>query len=97
MFKQNFPRKHAELSLTPDLEDDFVHQDEFVNLVRDQAGDTRVVFSLDNEPGLWSNTHPEVHPERVEYDALEERSINHALAIRETWPEAEIAGLVAWG
>ena len=70
LFKQNLPRKDGELSLTPDLEDDFVYQDEFVNLVRDRAGDVRVIFSLDNEPGLWSNTHPEVHPARVGYDEL---------------------------
>jgi len=96
-FDQNRPTKDGELSTTPDLEDGVVYQDEFVALVRDQAQDTHVVFSLDNEPDLWHSTHPEVHPEQVGYQELVDRNVEYATAIRSVWPEAEIAGFASYG
>lgn len=84
----------------PDLDDGVVYQDQFVAHVRDLAEDipgSKVVFSLDNEPDLWSATHPEVHPEPVGYAELVQRSIDYGLAIKNTWPEAEVAGFASYG
>lgn len=83
-----------------DPDDAVVYQDQFVALVRDRAAEIRdaeVVFSLDNEPDLWADTHPEVHPERVGYRELVERSVDYGLAIKNTWPEAEVAGFASYG
>jgi hypothetical protein len=97
VFDENRASKDGELSAEPDLDDGVVYQDEFVALVRDQAQGTNVIFSLDNEPDLWHSTHPEVHPEEVGYDELVERNVRYATAIRDTWPEAEIAGFASYG
>ena len=96
-FDQNRSTKDGELSTTPDLEDGVVYQDEFVALVREQAQDTQVIFSLDNEPDLWHSTHPEVHPEQVGYQELVDRNVDYATAIRSVWPEAEISGFASYG
>lgn len=55
------------------------------------------MYILDNEPTLWNTTHRDVHPEPLSYDELLERTIKYASAIRETDPEAVIAGPAEWG
>ena len=97
VFDENRPAKDGELSLTPDLTDGVAYQDEFVLRVREEAQDTHVVFSLDNEPDLWHSTHPEVHPEQVGFAELVERNVDYASAIRSVWPEAEISGFASYG
>lgn len=52
---------------------------------------------LDNEPTLWSSTHRDVHPERVSYDELLEKTVAYAAAVRRADPKAVIAGYSAWG
>ncbi|MCU0696097.1 MAG: glycoside hydrolase family 44 protein [Myxococcaceae bacterium] len=96
-FKQNRQTKGAPLSLTPDVGDGFVYQDEFVNWVRQNAGATPVLFSLDNEPDLWSDTHAEVHPAKVGYVELVTRALDGARAVKRTWPEAPVTGFVSYG
>jgi mannan endo-1,4-beta-mannosidase len=46
---------------------------------------------------LWADTHPEVHPAPVTPDELLERNVEYAAAIKEAWPEAEVAGFASWG
>lgn len=97
-FKQNKPQKGAPFSLTPDLADAFVYQDEFVSFVKSKWGDApRVLFSLDNEPDLWADTHAEIHPSKVTYDELVKRNIDYAKAIKAVWPEAQTLGFVSYG
>ena len=96
-FKQNVAKKGAALTLTPDATDDSVYQDEFVAFVKAKAGSQPVLFSLDNEPDLWSSTHAEVHPDPVTYDELVKRDGDFAEAIRSVWPEAGITGFVSYG
>ena len=50
-------------TLTPDVNDDVVYTDEFLNLLLDRYGPASAetgidAYSLDNEPGLWTSTHP---------------------------------------
>ena len=41
------------------------------------------MYILDNEPMLWNSTHRDVHPSRVTYDELLERTIAYGTAVRE--------------
>jgi hypothetical protein len=99
--KRNQAVKPDPLEYPPNPDDDVVYQDEFVAHVRAfveaEAGGATVAFSLDNEPGLWSNTHPEVHPEPVGYEELVARNIEYAAAIKQAWPEAPVVGFAGAG
>ncbi len=96
-FKQNKPTKGSAFSLTPDATDGTVYQDEFVNWVKSNYGSQQVIFSLDNEPDLWSSTHAEVHPMPVTYAELVMRNTQYAAAVKSVWPTAEVAGFVSYG
>lgn len=96
-FKQNKPTKGAAFSPTPDLGDAFVYQDEFVSWVKSSWGTQKVIFSLDNEPDLWADTHAEVHPAKVGYDELVKRNTDFAKAIKAVWPTAQTLGFVSYG
>ncbi len=64
-FKQSRVTKGSALQLPPDTTDGYVNQDEFVNWVKSTWPNQPVIFSIDNEPDLWSDTHPEMHPNPV--------------------------------
>jgi hypothetical protein len=96
-FKQNQPTKGSAFTTTPDASDDFVYQDEFVNWVASAYPGTQVIFSLDNEPDLWSSTHAEVHPNAVTYAELVQRNTDYAAAVKSVSPSAEVAGFVSYG
>lgn len=96
-FFANHPTKGSALSLVPDLTDHAVYQDEFVAFIKSKAGSGRVLFSLDNEPDLWSSTHPALHPSALTYAELVARNVQSAKAVRSVWPEAEITGFVSYG
>ena len=96
-FKQNKPTKGSAFTLTPDTSDAYVYQDEFVNWVKTNYGVERVIFSLDNEPELWSGTHAEVHPTPVTYTELVQRNTEYAAAVKAAWPTAEVSGFVSYG
>jgi hypothetical protein len=63
------------------------------------AGDPGPIrgYSLDNEPGLWSETHPRIHPLRVTVAELLERSEALAAAVKATDPGAEVFGPALYG
>ena len=96
-FKLNQAKRGSAFSLTPDVSDGFVYQDEFVNWVKTNFSDGPVLFDLDNEPDIWSDTHPEVHPAPVTYAELVERNRRFAGAIKDTWPDAKVLGFVSYG
>ena len=54
-------------------------------------------YSLDNEPGIWENTHQDVHPQPLTYDELAEKGITYAKAIKAGDPKAQVFGPVDWG
>jgi hypothetical protein len=74
---------------------------EFVTKVRayEKKLGKKIVFEwiLDNEPGLWSTTHRDVHPNPLTYDELLERTIAYGTAIRKADPDAVIAGPTSYG
>ncbi len=54
-------------------------------------------YALDNEPGLWAQTHPRIFPSPVGIGALIERSIRAARVIKSLDPAAEVFGPASWG
>lgn len=95
-------RKDGELSLTPDLTDGKVYMDEYVNYLVKTLGDSTTStgmqgYSLDNEPFLWNDTHPLLHPEEAGCNELIDKSIELATVVKEIDPNAETFGGVLWG
>jgi mannan endo-1,4-beta-mannosidase len=95
-------RKGAPFDLVPDRTDGAVYMDELVNLLVSRygpAGSDRGVrwYSLDNEPALWSSTHPRIHPEPVGAAELVDRSIELAAAVKDVDPGAGILGPALYG
>lgn len=95
--RQNVADKPGALSLTPSTADGVVYQDEFVNWLKQTVPGANVMFSLDNEPDLWADTHPEVHSGKVGYAELVGRAITTSRAIKSVWPEAKVLGPVNYG
>jgi hypothetical protein len=95
--------KGAPLSDAPDTNDDAVYQDEFVHWVTTQfpsafAGSSaRVLFSMDNEPDLWSFTHERIHPDPVGYVELVDKNVEFAAAVKSVAPNAWVTGFVSYG
>jgi peptidoglycan hydrolase-like protein with peptidoglycan-binding domain len=54
-------------------------------------------YALDNEPGLWAETHRDVFPGYLSYEELLKRNIEYAAAIRQVDPDAQILGPVQDG
>jgi hypothetical protein len=96
-FRKNVAAKNGNLVYPPVQGDESVYQDEFVSWAKGCAGSVPLAFCLDNEPDLWSQTHAEIHPEKVEYDELCERTVRFASAIKAVWPAAPILGFVSYG
>ncbi len=102
-FRQEVAHKGSAFSLTPDLTDPYVYQDEFVNWVATnfpygQTDPNRpIYFSLDNEPDLWASTHAEVHPSATTYAELVQKTIDFADAIKDVAPNSKVFGPVNYG
>ncbi len=60
-------------------------------------GSGATLFSLDNEPMLWSETHFDVHPGKVSYDELWQRTVAVSAAVKAKQPQAELLGPAVWG
>jgi len=96
-------QKNAAFSLTPDTTDGAVYQDEFVNWLKVQypdafaAGSPRILLSLDNEPDLWSETHPRIQSSPVSAATLIAKNIEFAAAAKAVIPTAVITGFVSYG
>ena len=60
------------------------------------AGQKRI-YILDNEPGLWSSTHRDVHPDPMTYDELLAKTLAYAHEVRAHDPSGRIAGPSAYG
>jgi hypothetical protein len=96
-FKQSRARKGSALSLTPDTSDAFVNQDEFVAFVDTEASGSDVLYALDNQPELWSFTHPAAHPAPATYAEVIAKNVEYATMIRDLVPSAEVLGYVGYG
>jgi mannan endo-1,4-beta-mannosidase len=96
------PKKPTPFVSSPDLADGVVYMDELVSLLVRQYGSAATPngvrwYSLDNEPALWSSTHPRIHPQPVGADELVTRSIALASATKDVDPSAQIIGPALYG
>jgi mannan endo-1,4-beta-mannosidase len=96
------PRKNAAFTNTPDVNDGVAYMDELVNLLVSRYGGASSSagvrwYSLDNEPALWTHTHPRIHPEAVGVEELLDRSIDLASAVKAVDPSSEILGPALYG
>lgn len=83
------------VKVTPEDVADFVRK---VRAYEKKIGKKLVYeWILDNEPGLWSTTHRDVHPNPLTYDELLETTIAFGTAIRKADPDALIAGPTSYG
>ncbi|MGC5325784.1 glycoside hydrolase family 44 protein [Brevibacillus sp. SYSU BS000544] len=96
------PTKGSPFTLTPDVTDDFVYQDEFINFLVNRFGNASTStgikgYAIDNEPGLWNETHPLMHPEKPGSVEVLNKSIELAKAVKNVDPHAEMFGPVSYG
>lgn len=102
-FKVSVPKKNAAFTMTPSTSDGYVYQDEFVWFLKQKFpyawsdAKKKIFFSLDNEPDLWSETHARIHPNKVKYSEIVQRTVDYAKAIKDVIPQAETFGPVNYG
>jgi len=87
---------------SPDTTDAYVYMDECVNFLVSKYGNASTntgvkFYCLDNEPGLWSSTHPRIHPARTGCVELRDKSIALAAAVKNIDPYSQILGPVLYG
>jgi len=101
-WRQVVDAKGSPFSLTPDTSDGNVYMDEEVNYFVQKYGSASTStgikgYSLDNEPALWSSTHPRIHPDSVGAQELVDRSVSLSKAVKAVDPAAEIFGPALYG
>ncbi len=94
--------KPAPFVAYPNLTDNIVYMDEFVNFFVTKYGNASTAkgisgYSLDNEPALWVETHSRLHPEKVRCVELTDRSRDLSVAIKKVDESADIYGPVLYG
>lgn len=95
-------RKGSTFSQAPDLTDNYVYMDEFVNSLISKYGKSDTAtgikgYSLDNEPGLWFTTHPRIHKDKVTCEELLSKSTDYAKMVKDMDSKAEIFGPALFG
>jgi hypothetical protein len=97
------PRKTGADAYPPVLTDGTVYADEFVAYLESQFPTAqtdpsrRIFYMLDNEPDIWAETHSEIHPAKVTYAELLQKSIDAATGIKGAAPAALVMGPVNYG
>lgn len=95
-------KKESKLSEIPDLTDNYVYMDEFINSLISKYGKSDAEtgikgYSLDNEPGLWASTHPRIHKNKVTCEELVSKSTEYSKMVKELDSKAEIFGPALYG
>lgn len=96
------PAKGSPFSLTPDLNDNAVYMDEFVNLLVNKYGPASSAtgikgMEIDNEPGLWAENHKYAHPAQASGVEVLNKSAALAKAVKKVDPTVELFGPVSYG
>lgn len=94
--------KGSSFTLQPDTSDSFVYLDEYVNFLVNRFGMANTPtgikgYSLDNEPGLWTSTHPRIHPVNARCLEMVQKAIGVSTAVKNVDPYLEIFGPVLYG
>jgi mannan endo-1,4-beta-mannosidase len=81
--------------------DRYVYLDECLKFLVNSEGTAATggirAYMLDNEPALWPETHPRIHPAKPDYPEIITRSVQLARIIKRIDPTAEVYGLAAYG
>lgn len=98
---KNLPNKKGAYRFPPDPTDGAVYEDELVaHLLKTYGpaskGGVRF-YDLDNEPGLWSSTHPRLHPSPATYAEMAEKTEAYASMLTRLDPSCEVFGAVCYG
>ncbi|HEV3417604.1 MAG TPA: glycoside hydrolase family 44 protein [Pirellulales bacterium] len=100
----HFTPEYPTASADPAPAANHVYQDQFVSWAKTNfpngftSGSKQpIFFSLDNEPDLWSSTHPEVHPNPATYAEMVQKSTAYAAAIKSVAPNALVYGPANYG
>ena len=96
-FKEVVFAKNAPFSDSPNLSDNYVFMDEYAHNLVIRLGSGVMHYNLDNEPALWPETHPRVHPQKTGALELVEKSAALAAAVKAVDPKAEIHGPSLYG
>lgn len=94
--------KNADFSLVPDLDDGKVFVDECLNFLIERYGNSTADsgirgYALDNEPDLWTSTHPRLVTQKPTITNFLNRSAALARTIKRMDRNAEVIGLVSFG
>jgi PKD repeat protein len=97
-------RKGTPFTATPSTTDNAVYMDEFLWALRSKfAGNiyadpaTPTFVSLDNEPDLWAETHPQIQPHHPTAASFIEKSIALARAVKDVDSNIQLFGPVNYG
>ncbi|RYE14007.1 MAG: hypothetical protein EOP51_28870, partial [Sphingobacteriales bacterium] len=95
--------KPGAFSLTPNLTDSTVYNDEEINFLIHHFGLSNTAtgvkgYALDNEPGLWFDSHSRMWgPSHVPVKYLLDNSVELSARIKQMDPTAEVYGPASWG
>ncbi len=100
----HFVPSYPTASADPNPAANHVYQDQFLSWAKTNfpagftAGSSKPIFvSLDNEPDLWSSTHPEVHPNPATYAEMVQKTTAYSTALKAVAPNVLIYGPVNYG
>jgi hypothetical protein len=92
-FNTNLPGRSPHGGSAPSPEDRRVYQGDFAAWLRRRVPTAEQLwFSLDNEPDLWHETHPRIHPKPVSRQEVIQRSILFAGEIKKAAPQSLVFG-----
>lgn len=79
--------KGSAFTLQPDTSDNFVYIDEYVNFLVNRFGMANTStgikgYALDNEPALWTTTHPRIHPLKARCVEMVQKAIDVSSAVK---------------
>lgn len=80
---------------SPDLQREFVQT--VVKSFGPAAKGGVAFYSMDNEPGLWMQTHRDTMPRGITAEQLADMNITYAGAVKGADPTAKVIGFGAWG
>jgi hypothetical protein len=80
---------------SPELQREFVQS--VVKLFGPASKGGVEFYSMDNEPGLWMQTHRDTLPRGITAEQLADFNIRYAGAVKSVDPSAKVIGFGAWG
>lgn len=100
-WRQVINKKGSAFTLTPDTSDNAVYIDEFLNYLIQKRGKANAGgikgYFLDNEPDLWTDTHPRIFTHDLGVAELVTKSIGLAKTIKDMDNTAEVFGFESYG